>query len=187
MKTAILPKFLALVGVACMAAPALAQDAPSADGKMLFAQGTGGEHKRLSLTDAQKSKLKELRNQFILATAEKKALLQVQRGELRDLMKADNVDKSAVLALHAKTTALKNELSLAKLNFLLAANDVFTPEQKSLMRERRMGGHCGGGGCGGRGGFGRRGGFGHQGRFGQRPGGVTSFSAPAATPAETDT
>lgn len=174
MKFAKLPQFLALLGIAAMVSPALAQGAPEgSDGKMLFAHGTG-EHKGMTLTDDQKAKLKELKNQFTLDIASKKALLKVQRSQLSDLMKADKVDKSAVLALHAKNTALKNELGDLRMKFLLAANDVFTPEQKSQMREFRGRGGCGGGGCG-RG----RGGFGHHRHFGKGPGGAIGNSAPA--------
>ncbi len=170
MKFAKLPQFMALLGIACMVSPALAQSAPEgSDGKVLFAHGTG-EHKRMTLSDEQKAKLKELKNQFTLDVASKKALLKVQRSQLSDLMKADKVDKSAVLALHAKNTALKNELGDVRMKFLLAANDVFTPEQKAQMREFR--GRCGGGGCGR-----DRGGFGHHKRFGQKPGAAIGNTA----------
>lgn len=117
--------------------------------------GFGGP--RLSLTPEQKEKLGAIRDQFTLDTATKKAQLKVQMHQLRELMGKPTIDKQAVLSLNDKVSALKADLSKARLQMMLASSDVFTPEQREQIRERMARGGMrhhfgkgrGHGGCGG--------------------------------------
>jgi len=157
---------LALLGALLLSGPVLAQDVPTAeDDSSYLAQARVPSGPRISLSDEQRQKLRALKDQYTLDTAMRKAQLKVQRGQLFDLLRKPKVDKQEVLALNAKLNSLRTELSDARMNFILAANDVFTPEQKEQMGHRfgmrgafghGKGGHCGSGCHGGKhGGFGR--------------------------------
>jgi Spy/CpxP family protein refolding chaperone len=112
---------------------------------------------KFSLSDSQLEKLRTLKDQAKLDTAQRKAQLKVYKHELFDLISKPSVDKEAALSLNTKINALKTELSNARLNFMLAAGDILTPEQKEQMRHRmlkrsvmggkfghnRASGHCG--------------------------------------------
>jgi len=160
MKMSSIARPLALLGALLLSGPVLAQDVPNAeDDSSFLAQTRVDPDPRISLSDEQRQKLKELKNQYTLDTALKKAQLKVQQSQLFDLLRKPKVDKQEVLALHAKVNSLRTELSDARLNFVLAANDVFTPEQREQMGRRfgmrggcRHGGHgsCGAGFHGGK-------------------------------------
>ena len=134
-----------------------------------------------SLSDDQRDRLRALKNQLSLDTAQKKAELKVGQSQLRELFGKAKVDKQAVLDQQSKLNTLKADLSNARVNFMLSANDVFTAEQKQAFRgrmiKRSMGrdGHHGrrGGSCGGGGG---------RANFGQRSIGQGTSFGPAASP-----
>ncbi len=137
-----------------------------------------------TLSDDQRGKLRALKNQLTLDTAQKRAELKVGQSQLRELLTKPKVDKQAALDLQSKLNTLKADLSNARLNFMLSASDVFTAEQKEAFRgrmmKRSMGGgrhHGHGGGCGG----GGRAHFGHR-NIGQSP----SFGPAAGPVAGTD-
>ena len=126
----------------------------------LLAQSTAPQCARLSLSTAQLEKLSALKDKFILDTAQDKAQLKVERHELFSLLSQPTVNKEEVLALASKMNALKNKISDARVNLLLAKSDVLTPEQREKMHDRFLmrslrGGHqgrkfagCKGKGCG---------------------------------------
>ncbi len=182
MKMSSLARPLAVLGALLLGGPVLAQDVPMAEdnSNAFLAQAkVQPTAPRLSLSDEQRQKIKSLKDQYTLDTAMKKAQLKVQRGQLFDLLRKSKVDKQEVLSLHAKVTALRSELSDARMNFMLAANDVFTPEQKEQMGRRFMtggsirgGGHGKRGPCGG--GFRGKHGGGFGGGFGRGTGAQTS-------------
>lgn len=172
-----LVRALALSGLLMMGIPAFAAEDNSAaagDNAQFIAQAhTPSATARINpMTDDQRQKLSALKDKYQLDTAEKKALLQVTQRQLREVMTAVSVDKSAATALQAKINGLRAELSNAKLGFMLAAGDVFTPEQRAAFKEMRgrhghhgfggrhgghggRGGNCGPGGCGPEGGKGK--------------------------------
>jgi len=101
----------------------------------------------------QRAKLEALRDKYELDTAQQKALLHVTQRQLREVMGAPSIDKSAAATLQTKINGLRDDLSNAKLNFMLAASDVFTPEQRAAFHHMH-------------GRFGHHGGFGHGGQCG---------------------
>jgi len=162
----------------CMS-PALAQDVSENDATLIGqaqVQATVPERPKNPITDEQRTRLGAIKDQYELDTAQPKAQLKVSQRQLRQMLTASTVDKTAALSLQGKINSLRASLSDAKLKMMLATSDVFTAEQKEAFKKfrghgRRFGkGHHGGGGkCGmrshGRGGHrGGPGGGGH--RFG---------------------
>jgi Spy/CpxP family protein refolding chaperone len=178
---------LALASLLLAGVPAIADEEMSVNPTpTTIAQAPINAVKLAPITDDQRSKLRALRDQYKLNTAEKKALLEVTQGQLRETLGAVSVDKGAALALQAKINGLRAELSTARLNMMLAASDVFTPEQRAAFKSMRgRHGHHGGGfrhgGHGG--GFGGHGGPGGRGQCGPGqcgPGGPKGAQADGA-------
>ncbi len=94
--------------------------------------------KRIPLTTDQLEKLSVLKNKLTLDTAEKKAELKVGRRQLFDLLSKPKVDKQEVLTLNSKLKALKGDISDSRLDFMLAASEVLTPEQKEQIHNRML-------------------------------------------------
>jgi Spy/CpxP family protein refolding chaperone len=150
---------LAITGLLMMGLPAFADNQTTVDvPQQIVAQARGPVSfaKVAPVTSDQREKLSALRDKYELDTAQQKALLRVTQRQLREVMTATSVDKSAASALQTKINGLRDDLSNAKLNFMLAAGDVFTPEQRAAFRHMHgrfghhgfgRGGECGPG-CG---------------------------------------
>jgi Spy/CpxP family protein refolding chaperone len=124
---------MVITGLLLSALPAFAQTTVTAQvakdgGKACLSKGVESKFK---VTPEQRQKLGSLRDQFTLSTADKKAELKVARNEMRRLFQQPTIDKQAVLALESKINGLKDDLSTAKVNMILACSDVFTPEQRA--------------------------------------------------------
>jgi Spy/CpxP family protein refolding chaperone len=147
---------LAIIATTAMSGVAIAQEAPTGEATApLLAQTTVRTSPRPSLSEDQLLKLRALKDQFSVDTAQKKAQLKVLKHQLFDKMSAASVNKSEVLALNTQINALKADLSNQRVSFMLAAGDVFTPEQRAAFRSRML---RRGMGHGGRGFHGKRGG-----------------------------
>lgn len=164
---------LALSGLLFCALPAIADD--SAFTGSARAQtavkvcAPGSMHEKLKLSTEQKDKLSSIRDQYKLATAQKKAELEVAMSQQRQLMQKATIDKSAVLSLQGKINSLKADLSNARIDMALTASAVFTPEQREMFSKfghgrgpggpgmHRWGGHRPGGMGGPGGGWEHRG------------------------------
>lgn len=121
------------------------QTAGTGTGKLL-AQSTAP--RAAFLSTAQLEKLSALKDKFILDTAQDRAQLKVERHELFSLLSQPTVNKEEVLALASKMNALKNKISDARVNLLLAKSDVLTAEQREKLHDRFLmrslnGGHQG--------------------------------------------
>lgn len=152
---------LALGALLFVSAPAFAQETPTVVEPIAQTQVTLDP--ALKVTAEQREKLANLRNQYILSTAQKKAELTVAKNQLRTVFKQPTIDKAAALSLQTKINGLKADLSTARLSLKLAAADVFTAEQRAAFKKMHHGyGHKRG--CGpSRGGFRGHGGpMGHQ-------------------------
>jgi len=135
---------LALSGLLFTALPALADNnAPIQGSHPQTDVKVCSPGAKFGMTADQKDKLGALRDQFKLATAQKKAELEVAMHQQRELMSKPTVDRSAVLALQSRINALHDELSNARIDMALTASSIFTPEQREMF-ERHMGGHGGG-------------------------------------------
>jgi Spy/CpxP family protein refolding chaperone len=164
---------LAAVAMMAVSSVAIAQEATPTDSDPVFlAQTQVRTGPRPSLTDDQLLKLRALKDQMSVETAQKRAQLKALKHQMFDKMSAPAVNKAEVVALNNQINAIKTDLSNSRLNFMLAAGDIFTPEQKAAFRSRMLRrGMWGGGGRGhgrghhggfhgGKGGFHGKGGFG---------------------------
>ena len=124
----------------------------------------------LGLSDEQVARLHKIGVDAQKASVQTRADMQLRRIELRELMRADNPDQSAIMAKLDEVNALQGKMQKQRVETLLAARSVLTPEQlkkvKTLMENRRAGGP------GGEGIMQRRGGPGHPGGPGGGPGGT---------------
>ena len=131
---------MVIAGLLLTAMPAFAQSTVTAqlpkDGGQAC-QGKVGWNSSLKLTPEQKQKLGTLHDQFILSTADKKAQLKVAHNEMRRLFEAPAIDKQAVLSLETKINGLRDELSVSRVNLMLASSDIFTPEQRAAFEKMR--------------------------------------------------
>jgi Spy/CpxP family protein refolding chaperone len=149
---------LAMVAVTAMSGIAMAQEVtPEESAGTMLAQAQV-QTSRPKMSDEQILKLRALKDQFSIDTAQKKAQLKALKHQLFDKMSAPAVNKAEVVALNGQINSLKTDLSNARLNFMLAAGDVFTPEQKAAFRSRMLHRGMGRGHHGGRGFHGGKGG-----------------------------
>ena len=132
---------LAVASLLFIGAPVLADDAQSANPQMVAEAHAAACTKLSPISDEQRKQLSALRDKYELDTAEKKALLHVTGRQLKQVMTSVTVDKSAALALQSKLNALRDDLSNARLSFMLSAGDVFTPEQRAQFKAMRRQGH----------------------------------------------
>jgi len=124
-----------ITGLLLSALPAFAQTTVTANvpekesGKVCAAKV--GFDSKLRLSPEQRAKLGTLHDQLTLSTADKKAELEVAHNQMRRLFEQPTIDKQAVLNLEAKINGLKDDLSTARVNMMLASADVLTPEQRA--------------------------------------------------------
>lgn len=128
---------IALATMALCALPAFAKDATPAESSTTPSTHVRPHFAKFKLSDEQKSKLSSLKNQFILDTATKKAELKVAKNQLREEMGKTSIDKSAAMGLQSKISSLSGELASARLNMMIAAADVLTPEQREAFKKMR--------------------------------------------------
>ena len=115
-------------------------------------------HEELGLTDEQTEKLHQLRVEARKAAVRNRADLQVRRIELGELLRADSPSKAQVDRKVQEITKLQGAAFAARINTMLSAKAILTPEQRAKARElrgnrgRRFRGRRGSGGSGGSGG-----------------------------------
>jgi Spy/CpxP family protein refolding chaperone len=160
-------------------------------GQRGFAGGGGGGMMRmaenprvrqaLNLTDSQVAQLRTISVNAEKASVETRAKLQVNRIELRELMRADNPDQGAIMAKMDEANTLQGTMQKQRVQALLSARGVLNADQlkkiKTFMQNRGAGGEGRGNMMGPRGGQGRP-----MGRPGAAPGG--SAQKPATPPAQ---
>jgi Spy/CpxP family protein refolding chaperone len=138
---------IALSALVFAALPAIAEDGAKGGPGMRPVTGVKvcAPGPKFSMTEDQKDKLSSIRDQYKLATAQKKAELEVAMHQQRELMGKTTIDKSAVLSLQSKINGLKADLSNARIDMALTASSVFTPEQREMFQKRMHGkfGHKG--------------------------------------------
>jgi periplasmic protein CpxP/Spy len=96
---------------------------------------------QLGLTDAQKAKLKSIRDQYQpQLTTQRQAFQQAQK-ELRTLM-TSNADQSQILEKRTQVMAIKQKLDDLHFQSMLAMREVLTPQQRTqleqLMKQRHQ-------------------------------------------------
>jgi Spy/CpxP family protein refolding chaperone len=88
----------------------------------------------LGLSDEQANRLRQ-----VMVEAEKSALktradLGVRQIELRELLRADSPDRDAVLKKVQEISALRGELMKQRIDSMLSAKSILTPEQQQKLR-----------------------------------------------------
>jgi Spy/CpxP family protein refolding chaperone len=145
------------------------QDAEARHGRGGPMMGKRGGHgvmkalKTLNLTEQQEIQIQALKHE-----KEKQKLplwqqLKKKRMELRDLWKAVNPSKNAIMAKHDEMEPLRKQMLEMKVDFRLSVLEVLTPEQRTALSEI-MDRECDGPHCGP--GHRRGSGHGHQRGFG---------------------
>ncbi len=95
------------------------------------------EHFRatMNLTDEQAGRLREIVVNAEKSTIKTRAALEVNGIDLREMLRADNPDRSAVLKKVQDISNLRGELMKEHIEALLAAKSVLTPEQQKKIRQ----------------------------------------------------
>ena len=110
----------------------------------------------LNLTDQQAARLHQIVLEGEKATVKARADLRVQGLELRELLRADQPEREAVMKKVQEISEVRGQMMRQHVESLLAAKSVLTPEQQQKFRSLRAGRARRGGRMGNRGpGFGR--------------------------------
>ena len=98
----------------------------------------------LGLTDEQVARLHQIGVEAEKASVETRADLQLRHIELRELLRADNPDHDAIMQKLDQVNALQGKMAKRRVETMLAARGVLTPEQqkklKTFMENRGFGG-----------------------------------------------
>jgi Spy/CpxP family protein refolding chaperone len=113
----------------------------------------------LNLTDDQVARLRTISVDAEKASVQTRADMQLRHIELRELMRADNPNQSAIMAKLDEVNALQGKMGKQRVQTMLSARSVLTPDQikkiKTFMENRGAGGGERGGMMERRGGMGR--------------------------------
>ncbi len=96
---------------------------------------------RLSLSDEQTGKLKELRRNYMKETLTLGTKIKIAELELEDAMDEKQLSISAIEKKARELEALRSDLTVQRVRFLLKAGEFLTPEQFETFRSmttRRM-------------------------------------------------
>ena len=91
----------------------------------------------LKLTDAQQEKINSLRDAHQNKMIDLKAQMQKDALALRELKQNENVNRNDVLAAVEKLNKSREAMSLERTNHMLDVREVFTPEQRKLLKDKR--------------------------------------------------
>jgi len=98
----------------------------------------------LGLTDDQVKRLHTLSLDAEKASVQTRADMQLRHIELRELMRADNPDQSAIMAKMDEVNELRGKMEKQRVQTMLTARGVLTPDQikkvKAFMENRGAGG-----------------------------------------------
>lgn len=101
--------------------------------------------KGMDLSIEQLEKLNAIKTGTLEKTAPLKAELKTLRRQLQNSLSQETLDRSNIKSLNSKINGLKAKLSEIKIASRMDSHDVFTPEQKQLLRkrslERQLAGH----------------------------------------------
>jgi Spy/CpxP family protein refolding chaperone len=101
----------------------------------------GGWGERMELTDDQKDKLHDLKNQFLDTIGPKYLAVASAERKLKDVLFAKEVDSQRAKSLQTDINNLKTEISNIKLDHKLSVMNTLTAKQREDLRY----GSCGGG------------------------------------------
>ncbi len=105
----------------------------------------------LNLTDQQAARLHQIVLEGEKASVKARADLRVRGLELRELLRADQPEREAVMKKVQEISEVRGQMMRQHVESLLAAKSVLTPEQQQKFRSLRAGRARRGGGMGRRG------------------------------------
>ena len=98
----------------------------------------------LGLTDEQVGRLHTISVDAQKASVQTRADMELRHIELREMMRADNPDQSAIMAKLDEVNALRGKMQKQNVETMLSARSVLTPEQqkkvKTFLENRGAGG-----------------------------------------------
>lgn len=97
----------------------------------------GSRLESLNLTEAQKTKMTELKTSLKASIKPKREELKTRRKALGELLTSDKIDRSAVQSEQDKINALSNDLANSMLAFRIDFNENLTADQRKQMKEMR--------------------------------------------------
>jgi len=89
----------------------------------------------LGLDEKQKEAVREIKSRVMKDTVRKRADLEVARIDLRDLLRKDQVDMTAVEATLAKMASLQTDIRLSHIKASQEIKTKLTPEQRKKFKE----------------------------------------------------
>ena len=112
----------------------------AADSSAIADRGEGGKEcgDRLNFTDAQLEKMAALKDQYMLATAGKKAELHSLMRQMMDQLTQPTIDRAKITGIHDKMAALRTDLSNARLAYAMDRADVLTADQRKEIHHRML-------------------------------------------------
>ncbi len=98
---------------------------------------------RMNLTQDQKVKLMELRQNLLKETTETRSKLAAMRVEFKSLFAQQGADEEKLKAMHARMLNLRTKLQEKRFAFRLAMRKILTPTQLAMLSQGRglMSGH----------------------------------------------
>jgi Spy/CpxP family protein refolding chaperone len=103
-------------------------DTPSVDRLLALAD-------ELALTDAQKTKLREIRRKTPGALMSKRQAVAEARLDLQDLLAQENTSGADLRRAHDKLVKSQGDLQAARFDLKLQVREVLTPEQRDKVRD----------------------------------------------------
>lgn len=92
----------------------------------------------LGLSDEQLEKFIVLKGQYEVSTAGKKAELKQKMRQMMNLLTDKDTDKQKALSLQTEINTLRSDLANSRVNFMLDASALMTPEQKKQIRHKML-------------------------------------------------
>ncbi len=89
---------------------------------------------KLNLTDAQKKQLDAMRTEMQKKSVEVRGKIQLARIDLRDLMHADDPDRTAIRKKLDEIASLRTQQQLARIDHWFDVRKILTPEQQKIWK-----------------------------------------------------
>jgi len=89
----------------------------------------------LGLTDAQQTKLREIRKQVPGKLMPRRQAIEEARLDMQDLMAQENASTTDLKKVHDKLIKARSDLEAARFDLRMQVREVLTPEQRNKIRE----------------------------------------------------
>lgn len=89
---------------------------------------------KLNLSDTQKKQIEEMRTALQRNTVQLRSKIQLARIDLRELLRSDDPDKSAIEKKMNDIGQLQTELKILKISHWLDIRKILTPEQRKIIK-----------------------------------------------------